>query len=384
MVARVVARAARNSRGAVAVAALIVAAAVLAGCARRPLLSTRAPELRPGYAYTAVLVTRHPLYAALVDLETALTDLGDGEWEPVLPPMETRLATELLAERLSIGDPVEQIATLHTHWRESYPELQLPGDALTQDLQARIDWEQRWSDSTIAARMAQAEAQEGRRLAQLRAALVRQYQERLSNLRIDEVLGDETAAERARAERERVWQAIEAQLEAERAAGREALAGLERRLREQAQERLRTVGARAEAVAARRSETMAVAGAGLYDDMLAALSAPWPEPAIEEVELRGEAGATDQRLGTAEESRRQAGAARSEAIEQQQRRLLRALGRLRAQLKSETETAAHVVAYRDGIDLTLLPGGPPRGDDLTSSMARKLEAFWREAGRQRS
>ena len=129
---------------------------------------------------------------------------------------------------------------------------------------------------------------------------------------------------------------------------------------------------------------MAAAGAELYDDMVAALSALWPEPAIEEMELRGETGATNQRLEMAEGSRQQAEAARRRVAEQQQRRLLRALGRLRAQLKSETETAARVVAYRDGIDLTLLPGGPPRGDDLTSSMARKLEAFWNEAGRQRS
>lgn len=368
--------------------ALVVAAAVLAGCSRGPRAPWRAATLRAGYAYTAVLMTRHPLYAALVDLETALADLGDGQWSPVLPPLDTRFAPLMASHRLVAGDPAGQIAARREDWRESYPPLELPRDALTQDLQARIAWEQRQAGSDVTERLAQAEAEETRRIAQLRAALVLQYQERLTNLRIDEVFsrsqGDEAAAERARAERERVWQAIEAELEAERGAGRELLAELEERLRAEAEGRLATVRQRADAVAAERSATMAAAGAELHDEMAAALARAWPQPAPEAVELTAQSAAANQRLATAEGARQAAEAARREVAERQRREVLRALGRLRAQLKSETETAARVVAHRDGIDLRLLPGRAPHGADVTSSMARKLEAFWSEAGRRRS
>lgn len=382
--ARPVARAASSNQLVVGAAALVVAVGVLAGCSRGPRTPWRAPELRPGYAYTAVLMAQHPLYGALADLETSLADLGDGEWGPVLPPLDTRFAAVLMAQSLVVDDPAGRIAALREDWRGAYPALELPGDALSQDLQARIAWERRQAESEVAERMAEARSEESRRLARLRAALVRQYQERLTNLRIDETLGDAAAAERAVAERERVWAVIEAELAAERAAGEELLAEVEQRLRVEAAERISAVQERADGVEAGRSQAMQAAGADLYDEMIAAMSAPWPEPAVDEMQVMVEPTAANRRLEAAEGSRQEAEVARREVAEQQRLSLLRAMGRLRQQMKSETETAARVVAHDEGIDLRLLPGRAPHGEDVTSSMARQLAAFWSGAGRRRS
>lgn len=382
--ARVVARAARSSRLLVVVAALVVAAGVLAGCSRGPRPPWRAPELRAAHAYTAVLMAEHPLYDALADLETALADLGDGEWSPVLPPLDMRFAPILMAQSLTVGDPAGRLTTLRQHWRGLYPPLQLPGDALTQDLHARVAWVRRQAYGEVARQKAQAEAEQSRRLARLRAELVQRYQERLTNLRIDETLGDQRAAERAVAERERVWQAIEAELEAERLRLAEAARRSAEAAAREAAGRIAAVQEQADSLAGARATAMEAAGAGLYDEMIAAISAPWPEPAVGEVEVRVEADAANRRMELAEGSRQVAEAARREIAEQQRLETLRALGRLRGQLKSETEMAARVVAHREGLDLRLLPGRPSHGVDVTSSMARKLATFWGEAGRRRS
>lgn len=368
----------------VVVAALVVAAGVLAGCGRGSRPPWRAPELRAAHAYTAVLVAEHPLYAALGDLETALADLGDGDWSPMLPPLDMRFASILMAQSLTVDDPAGQFAILRQHWRGLYPPLELPGDALTQDLQARVAWVRREAYGEVARQRAQAEAEQSRRLARLRAELVQRYQERLTNLRIDETLGDQRTAERAVAERERVWQAIEAELEVERfrlaEAGRRSAEAAAR----EAAGRIAAVQEQTDRLAGARSAAMEAAGAGLYDEMVTAISAPWPEPPAGEVAVRVEADAANRRMELAEGTRQMAEAARRETAEQQRLELLRALGRLRRQIKSETETAARVVAHREGLDLRLLPGRPSHGVDVTSSMARKLATFWGKAERRRS
>lgn len=379
-----VARAASSSKLVVTAAAFVVATVTLVGCGRSERPTWRAPTLRAGYAYTAALMAQHPLYAALADLEAAVADLGDGEWSPVLPPLDTRFASVLMAQSLGVDGPRARITGLQEDWRAAYPALQLPGDALTRDLQARIAWERRQADSEVAARMARAEAEEGRRLAQLRAALVRQYQERLTNLRIDAALGDAAATERALAERERVGQAIEAELAAEQAAGRELLAELESRLRDEATERITAIQRRAETVESGRRGTMQAAGGALYAEMAAAMLAPWGDAAVDEAQIRVESDAANRRLEGAEGSRQAAEAARGEVAEQQRLSLLRALGQLRRQLKSETEIAARVVAHREGIELRLVPGRTPEGQDVTSNLAGQLKDFWNLAERRRS
>ncbi|MGD9497208.1 MAG: hypothetical protein AB7Y46_12995 [Armatimonadota bacterium] len=366
-----------------AVAALVVTGA-LAGCgAKRPASEWRPHEPREAYAYTAVLMARHPLYRALGHLEAALDDLGEEEWEPVLEPIDERFEQMAFLESSALGDPAEHLRVLDRQWQARYPDLALEPGALGRDLRARVDWEQRRARSVVSAHLARERAAESRRIAQMRAELVRQYQERITNLRIRAELGDQARAQRARSELEQVWAVIDAQVAAEEAAGQELLAQLEAELESEARGRIEAVRGRADELTASRRAEMSSAGGELYAQMLAEMAAPWPA-APEGGEVAVQAEAPNARLIEAEGLREQAGGARDEAMREQRVRLLRAIGALRARLKSGTETAARVVAYRDGIRLRLVPGEPAGGENLTGSMAERLEAFWRQAEEQRS
>jgi hypothetical protein len=233
--------------------------------------------------------------------------------------------------------------------------------------------------------MARARSAESRRLAQLRARLVEKYQERLTNLSIQATIRDDEAAAAER-ERERVWQVIEAEIDAARQACQEQLDEMEARLREEADERVARARQRAEVASAEREATMRSAGGQLYDDMTAQMQQPWPEPATEQTTATAEVGAgpANQRLGEMTGTREAAESARQQAIARQRERMQRALGRLRAQIKASTETAAKVVAYRNGIRLKTLPGERREGRDVTQLVADELEDFWTVAGEQRS
>lgn len=396
MVAKKVARAAASStQRARTVAALALAAAMMtgaiAGCGPRGAPARRAvAEPREGYAYTAVLMAGHPLYQAVADLERALDELGDDEWEPVLEPIDDRFAQVAFLESLAFADPGERLAALREQWRGAYPSrLALGPEAYSPDLQARVEWEQRRADRLIAERVAAAEAVEGRRLAALRVELVKRYQERLTNLRITTKLGGEEEAQAAQAEIDRIMpvvgevaepgEVIEEQLEAERQKGRELLAAMEMRWRRQALLDIISAQERADEIAGGRREEVRAAGRDLYDEMIEELSRPWEGGAPDEVSAVAGVGEPNARLAEAEGMRARAEQVRREAAERQRRRLLAALGRLRARLKSGTEIAALVVAHRDGVDLQLLPGGSPRGENMTGSIAEKLEQFWSDA-----
>ena len=124
------------------------------------------------------------------------------------------------------------------------------------------------------------------------------------------------------------------------------------------------------------------AGADLYDEMIARMQEPWPRRAPEDTAASAEmqADPANRRLEEMDSSREAAETAREEKIAEQRERILQALGRLRAQIKIGTETAARVVAYRNGIRLQTLPGGQRQGGDVTATVAEQLEDFWAVAG----
>jgi hypothetical protein len=342
--------------------------------------------MEDGYAYTAMLVSRHPLWGALRDLEAAVDDLGDEEWDPILRPIDDRFEDVAFLESYALSDPEPRMAALRSDWRADYPPLALPETHLAEDLQARITWERQQAERAVERRMARARSAESRRLAQLRARLVEKYQERLTNLSIQATIRDDEAAAAAERERERVWQVIEAEIDAARQACQEQLDEMEARLREEADERVARARQRAEVVSAEREATMRSAGGQLYDEMTAQMQQPWPEPATEQTTATAEvsAGPANQRLGEMTSTREAAESARQQAIARQRERMQRALGRLRAQIKASTETAAKVVAYRNGIRLQTLPGERREGRDVTQLVADELEDFWTVAGEQRS
>lgn len=366
--------------------AVALCAVLISGCGpetgpREPVLPA---EQVDGYAYTAPLVARHPLWRALERMEQALYELSDDGWVPALQPRERRFEQVIFLESYAFADPEERLSVLRGNWRARYPAIELDYDDLSADLLARIGWERDRAEEMVRRRLARAEAEESARLAGLRAQMVRQYQERLTNLRIDSQIRDAETASAAERERERVWELIEAQMEAERIAGRELLEEMEAQLRAEAQRRVEAARARADAILTEREQLMRQAGEDLYAEMIEAMESPWPDTGEGTVSAEADAAEANVRLDAMQSLRLQAEQARQEKIELQRSRMLRDLARLRAQLKSGTETAALVVAYRRGINLHLLPGAAARGDDYTRIIAEELEEFWRVGEDQRS
>lgn len=331
-----------------------------------------------------MLVSRHPLWGALRSLEEAAEDLGDGEWEPVLPPIEDRFVDVAFIESFALADPAPAMASLRSRWRSARPPLGVPSGVITQDLQARIDWEREQAERAAERALAYARSAESRRLALMRAALFERHQERLTNLSIEATVRRDEAAAAAAAERQRVKDIIEAEMAAAQQEGRERLAELEARLRGEAAEQVELARRRALEISATRRETMLRAGEDLYDEMIARMERPWPTPDAGEVSAEAEAEAANARVDEIGVSSEAAEAARREKAQEQREELVAAAGRLRAQIKAGTETAAQVVAYRSGIRLQVLPGGQRMGSDVTRMIADELEDFWAVGGGQRS
>jgi hypothetical protein len=308
--------------------------------------------------------------------------LGDEQWDAALPPIDDRFVDIVFIESYVLSDQEPMMAILRDDWRTRYPPLRLPADGLGEDLEARIGWEARQAERMVERRMARARSAESRRLAQLRAGLVEKQQERLTNLSIQAAIRQDEAAEAAEAERERVWQTIEAELEATREACERQLAELEARLREEAGDRVADARARAYVVSGEREETMRAAGAGLYEDMIAQMQEPWPQPSAGEMSVSAEfeAEPANERLDKIDLSREAAEDARREKVELQHERMSETLARMRAKVRTGTESAAKVVAYRNGIRLQTLPGGRREGRDVTETIADELEDFWTVAG----
>lgn len=367
------------SRSARLILAAAFAAACLGSCAPRERAVVQPKERAEGYAYTAVLMSKHPLSPALAELELALDQLREDEWEPVLEPIDDRFADLALLESFALADPQERLAQLTQDWRRGYETAQVRPEGTEADLRARIDWERRQARRRVQERMRQARAMEARQLAKLRASLVRKYEERLTNLGIQIEMGEN--AEAAEAERQDVWDTIEARVQQQGKVAEQTLAELERQLETEAEQRIAEAEARAEETMLARAGEMQQAGEQMYGRMADQMSLDWPQPPAD-VQVTIAPGEANERLAEAEVSREQAMAARRDAAARQRERLLRAINSLRRQIKRSTEAAAKVVAYRDGIDLQLLPGGTARGRNMTQSIGERLEAFWSAEGQR--
>ncbi|GEM_PF-6308682 len=378
---RPVTRAAKSARNLIVAISLALS---LAGCARVKSPVPLPDEPVDGYAWTAMLVSRHPLWGALRNLERAQQELGAAGWEPALEPANRWFADLTFAGSFALPDPGARLARLNEDWRADYPPLLLPRDGLSQDLQARIDWEREQAERVVRTRLAEAESVESRKLARMRAELVQYYQERLTNLSIDSTIGTAQRAAEAEAEAQRIWAIIEAEIEAARRRGEDDVTTLEAELRQEAAERVQRARQRAEEISAERRETMRAAGADLYDRMIAEMQQSWPTADGGEVSAEVEADTGNSRLEEMGASYASAEAARQAKVAEQQAEMAQAIARLRAQITEGTESAAQVVAYRNGIALQVIPGGTRRGSDVTQFIADKLEDFWAVSGSKRS
>ncbi len=375
------------------------------GCGKRDSAPRAAPvERRVGYAYTAVLIGHHPLYGVLEHLDWAVEErrLEAGSWELEAANGEALFDSELPyaldPSALLVPDwrpPGRgRMDELRSRWMAGYPRPGAATGELSQDLAAVIEWEREQARQRVEDALAGAQARETRRLAQLRARLVREQQERLANLPLDLSAPEAEVLREAERERKLIWDTIHAQMAAETEVGEQRLAGIEQRLKAEAEARMSAAEQAAREVTARREAEMQRTGEALRAEMTheiegadeavprAAADAGTSTPGRDRAELgatqRGEANA---RLGAASRMREEAHAARDRAVSRQLHRLAQARGRLQRQLKRSTEIAALAVAERQNLELALLPGDAPRGNDMTQLIGAELDGFWNAAYR---
>lgn len=330
----------------------------------------------PGYAYTAVLMGAHPLYETLARLELASELLGreDSELDPTLlgPPLEP----VTLVETLAYGPEQDSLALRQQWWADQYNRQWAIGEQLPRDLWAGLEWEREDAERQVQARMAVAEAELSRKMARLRARLVREQQERLNNLGLDLSRSESDVQRAAELERDRIWRSIERQIELARRAGEQELAALRADLEAEAAQRVARAQQRAEDIARERREQMASAGDVLHDEMAGEIETDTVST-LPAQSAQVDPSQANRQLAAGAEDWAKSERAWQQSVEQQRRELLRAEARLRNRLKQDTELWAMVVARRHDIDLQLLPGGRAQGRDVTASLAAELAQVWR-------
>lgn len=355
-----------------------LAGSLTVGCGERKPHSAREP-LQPGrgYAYTAVLMSAHPQYRALARLDMAANQLDEAEMELPLSLMGRRMSPVTLTETLAYGADPARLAQWRQWWEARYTEAdELADGELPRDLWAGLEWEREQSRKQVDRRMATADMELSRRLAKVRAGLVRQMQERLNNLELDLTGRESDVLEAAAEERKRIWESIDRQVELARESGDEDLIQLRAQLEAEAAARAAEARREAEETARVRAEQVARAGETLHSEMAGELEAlQWHNPAA--AELVSEPSEANRRQASAEHTVEQAQATRREALEWQRTQLRAAAARLRMKLKRETEVWAIAVARRNDIQLQLLPGGRAEGRDMTQPIAAELEMVWR-------
>ena len=351
-------------------------ALVASGCGRQGTVVDRAP-IKPGsgYAYTAVLMATHPLYETLARLEMAAETLGEDQTPTALGLLGPALEPVTLTEAAVYSPDPAALQSWESWWREQYTGSLDRGEGLPRDLLAGLEWEREQARQQVDQSMLEAEAQLTRRLARLRARLVKEQQERLNNLELDLSSPESAVLEAAQAERQRIWDAIELRLALERERGEGDLAELRRRLEAEAGDRVAAARARAEERVQMRAEQMATAGVELHDEMGGEIGdLSWGTLAPQALSVGAEQA--NARLGEGEQSREAAEQARSAALQRQRMQLLVAEARLRNRLKSDTEIWATAVARRYDVQLQLIPGGRRDGRDMTGTIAVELRRVW--------
>ena len=101
-------------------------------------------EPGPGYAYTAVLMTAHPLYETLARLEQASEQLGDDDADLMATLTLGRFQPVTLTETLAYGPDLDSLAQRQEWWGEQYRRRYGIAEGLPRDLWAGLEWERRY------------------------------------------------------------------------------------------------------------------------------------------------------------------------------------------------------------------------------------------------
>jgi len=260
-------------------------------------------------------------------------------------------------------------------WQELSPVEPGPLARLPMDLEARLAWHRRQIRQQTQAQLRQAEAEDNRRLAQLRIDAAQRYQTELSNLGLDLSLSNAEAEEQAAQRKQAIGQEIEQQLAAEARQSQARLGQLRERL---GQEEERAVAQARQQLLAGSQERGRQLQASVEDvqeqlrQRLAEIGQPqWlpGQPASRPGPL-----AIDQAEAT---RRREEAFAEYRALRTQQvARLVARKAALTAAVAAGTRQAARWTAWEENIDLHVLPDEARQGDDATDIIDQRLRLIW--------
>jgi len=243
------------------------------------------------------------------------------------------------------------------------------------DLEARLAWHRRQIRQQTQAQLRQTEAEDNRRLAELRIDASQRYQTELSNLGLDLSLSDADAEEQAAQRKQAIDQEIEQQLAEEVRQGQARLGQLRERL---GQEEERAVAQARQQLLARSQERGRQWQASVEDvreqlrQRLAEIGQPQWLPG--EPASRSEPLALDQAEAT---RRREEAFAEYRALRAQQvARLVARKAALTAAIAAGTRQAAQWAAWGENIDLQVLPDEARQGEDVTDTINQRLRLIW--------
>ncbi len=358
-------------------AALTLLAGTLGGCARQaelPPLGTLPeppPLVREAYAYIGPLLSLHPMYPAVKQLQLMARELARGTKYPVSVPPAPELPGALT---LSLPDADRFQADSAGLAPEVFPAPPRPV------LQAAEDPVLRWREANLRRKLEYeliaAQARERGRIAELRAKLVREAQLALDNIGLQVITGQMTSEEADRLVKQITDRIEDEVLRAEREA-QARLSELEQRLN-------RRFAAELSKLRSHAGEELEVAVApwpaeaqDLGRDVLAAAGEYRPSlPSPEHLQVRLPSDLLSQRRAKAvtvtAEQKRQLNALRQQAA----RRLWRSAEAVAAIVRRETAQAARAAALAHGYVLYLPPTEPKRGIDATARCRKWLQEIW--------
>ena len=349
---------------------------VLAGCGRQEA-ETQLPHVlskaKTGHAYVPALMPAHPLYDELRALQRHIDALRG-----IRPP---RIATQIGQPWDSpiIVPPAldEGIESFDNYWRAGPPAAEPEVlDELTGDLRARLSWELDRINREINRKLREAGAQESQRVADVQIEAARRYQHEVASGALDWGLPADELSRQTEELRQRI---IEQPLSEETRASQERLRALSETLENQEQEAIAQVERGLREKARERRSYSTAAGRHLQTrladriEQFSAAVAQFAEPTVGELPGNSEPlAAASQRQAASGEYQRAASA--------QVERLIARQSALTVAIEQATRRAARRVAWEQNLDLHLLPGDNPVGEDLTSVITEKLTAIWaREA-----
>ena len=345
-----------------------------------PQAATNSPltlsKPQKGYAYLAELMPAHPLYRELYSLQAHINRLRGMAQLDIADDIGRAGESPVILGPIGIDYPMRRLGQRRQDWWEDLPILGYgPTIGLPQDLEARLAWRQQQIRQQTAQQLRQAEAQESRRLAQLRIEAKVRYQNELNNLDLELSVPDEDIQQKAAQRRQEIEQQIAEELSRKAGRGEDRLQQLREKLKQQ--ENQAVAKARQELLTRsqqRRSEMGAEEGQ-LRQQLQQGLEMVGEPPWLSEALAAGRRLPIPQ-LEEAEALRDQAfahwRASRSEQLE----RLIVQRAALTRGIATGTRSAAGRVAWEENLDLRLLPDEQRHGSDMTNMIAQKLAALW--------